>query len=352
MNSTVIRRAAAPALAWHFVPALLALGYPGYLSVFHDQAAAHRPLAALLAMALCLAVPGSAYLSLTRLAAQAGDDARVPVLRRLAHLTFASPPLYVLIGVLLYLMKIEGRDYAVWLGCWALVLAGTGLSLAMRAGGMSGVGGMAAQAALAAPRRLNTAPVRVLHGISAAAILLVYLFPHLGNHVLGLLGNDAHRHLMLILRHVYRAAWVEPVLISLFFLQIVSGLLLLLPKLEMAQDRFGNLQTATGAYLVTFIGCHINSVFVLARYFGTDTDYAWATGQPTGLVADAWSVRLIPHYSLAAAFVLCHVVCGLRGVLLAHGTARARADRIALLLIGASLCWAVAIVLGMLGVRL
>ncbi|WP_090873842.1 hypothetical protein [Paraburkholderia diazotrophica] len=65
-----------------------------------------------------------------------------------------------------------------------------------------------------AVRRL--APVRVMHGVASAAIILVFLFPHPGNHVAGILGADTHKSVMLVLRHLYRAGWIEPVLIALF----------------------------------------------------------------------------------------------------------------------------------------
>jgi CDP-diglyceride synthetase len=126
---------------------------------------------------------------------------------------------------------------------------------------------------------------------------------------------------------------------------------LLTPKLSLKQDMLGSLQTASGAYLVIFIASHINSVFILARYFGTDTDYAWATGAPTGLIADAWNVRLIPHYSLGVLLVLCHIACGLRTVMLAHGVNLQRANRVCWILIAACSVWAAVIVAGMLGVR-
>jgi hypothetical protein len=126
----------------------------------------------------------------------------------------------------------------------------------------------------------------------------------------------------------------------------------LAPKLTLKQDFLGAVQTATGAYLVIFIASHINSVFILARYFGTDTDYAWATYEPTGLIRDAWSERLIPHYSLGVLFILSHIACGLRTVMLAHGVSIQKANRICWTLIGASSLWTVIIVAGMLGVRI
>jgi hypothetical protein len=194
--------------------------------------------------------------------------------------------------------------------------------------------------------------VRVMHGVTSAAIILLFVFPHFGNHAVGIFGTDMHKAVMLVLRHLYRAGWIEPILITLFFFQIVSGLVLLLPKLGEKRDLLGTLQTASGAYLVIFIASHINAVFILARYFGTETDYAWVTGLPSGLIADSFNVRLIPHYSLGVWLMLSHVVCGLRTVMLAHNVSLGRANAICWALIGVASLWTAVIVAGMLGVRI
>ncbi len=259
----------------------------------------------------------------------------------LNHLTFASPPLFVILGVFLYLMKINGADAKVWVGLWLIVLCGTLLVLISRAAGAS--------IALPQPR---TAPIRVMHGAASLAILLVFLLIHLGNHALGVLGADTHREVMLKLRHIYRAGWIEPPLIALFFFQIVSGIILVASKLGTKRDLLGVLQTASGAYLVVFIASHLNAVFVLARYFGTDTDYAWATDLPAGgLLAGAWDVRLIPHYGLGVWLVLAHIACGLRTVMLAHHVPQPRANAICWIAIALGTLWSAVIIVGMLGVR-
>ena len=49
-----------------------------------------------------------------------------------------------------------------------------------------------------------------------------------------------------------------------------------------------------------------------------DTTFAWASSEPTGLLQDAFNVRLIPHYSLAIQFAISHIAVGLRAVLLNH----------------------------------
>lgn len=340
MSSTVAQADRSWSLHWLLAATVLALGYPWSLAKFYEEHHNHHTVGALLAIALVFAVPVFAFLSLQRLARVDTDDRRVVILRRLAHLTFASPPLFVILGVLLYLMKIYGADGKVWLGLWSVIIVGTVLTLSTVRGGSGG------------PQSLpSTAPVRALHGATAAIIIAVFLFAHLGNHALGIFGNDVHSAAMHALRHVYRAGWLEPILIALFFFQIVSGLVLLMPKLSMKQDLLGSLQTASGAYLVVFIASHINSVFILARYFGTDTDYAWATGAPTGLMGDPWDVRLIPHYSLGVLLVLCHMTCGLRTVMLAHGVDIQRANRTCWRLIAGCSIWAVIVVAGMLGVR-
>ncbi|MCR4470474.1 hypothetical protein [Burkholderia sp. SCN-KJ] len=326
---------------WHMTPAVLALGYPWYLASFYDAASVHHTFSALAALTAVLAVPASAFFSLYSLARQPVITSRGVILQRLAHFTFASPPLFVIVGVFLYLMKINGADGKVWLGIWAAALCLTMLAV---------LANSALDNRVAGARHL--APVRVMHGVASATIILVFLFPHLSNHALGIFGAHTHKAVMLVLRHVYRAGWIEPILITLVVFQIVSGLVLLLPKLGEKRDLLGTLQTASGAYLVVFIASHINAVFVLARYFGTDSDYAWATALPNGLIGDAWDVRLIPHYSLGVWLVLVHIVCGLRTVMLAHGVSVPRANSISWTLIGVASLWAADIVAGMVGLRI
>lgn len=340
MSATAPRADRSLRLKWHFAATLLAAGYPWFLARFYGEVHGHRIVGALLAIGLVFAVPAFAFLSLQGLAKCSEGDGRVAILRRLAHFAFVSPPLFVIVGVLLYLMKINGADGQVWLGLWAIVILGSVLTLVTKR----------SNTATELPDS-NTAWVRKLHGVTSVVIIAVFLLPHLGNHTLGIFGNDAHKAVMSALRHVYRAGWLEPLLIGMFFFQIVSGLVLLSPKLLLKQDLLGSLQTASGAYLVVFIASHINSVFVLARYFGTETDYAWATGAPAGLMGDAWDVRLIPHYVLGVLLVLCHMACGLRTVMLSHRVDTPRANRITWLIIAICSIWTAVITAGLLGAR-
>lgn len=266
---------------------------------------------------------------------------RLVLARRLSYLVVAAPPAFTLVGVLLFLMKINGHDNAVWTGIWlVLTILSTMMIHTM-------------------PRRpvvLNDPAMyrrlRVLHGVFSVFILLVFLAPHLFNHSLGLFGNNVHLAIMDVLRKVYRHPAVEPILIAAFFIQILSGIVLVKPKSERSGDILDSLQAASGVYLAFFIASHINSVFILARYFGTETDYAWATGEPVGLLMDPWNIRLLPHYSLAVFLLLAHLACGLRIVLRNHNMTYARSNAITWSIITIGFVVTLIITAGMLGFRL
>ena len=98
---------------------------------------------------------------------------------------------------------------------------------------------------------------------------------------------------------------------------------------------------------------HMNSVFIYARNFlGIPTGWNFATGAPTGLIHDAWNIRLLPHYALGAFFVLSHLASGLRVVLIAYGVDQRNADRLWGVCVAMSAMVAAAIIAGMCGVRI
>ncbi|WP_218016309.1 hypothetical protein [Sphingomonas asaccharolytica] len=178
------------------------------------------------------------------------------------------------------------------------------------------------------PPGAMTGRLRVVHGISALAILLFVAF-HLTNHLFGLFGPVIHAQVMAIGRLVYRSRFVEPVFVAILLFQVASGFKLAWRWSARRLDVAGVLQVGSGAYLAAFILTHLNSAFVSARWVhGIPTDWAWATGAPEGLLMDAWNIRLLPHYALGVFFVIAHVFCGLRTVLLAHGVRSSIANQV------------------------
>lgn len=258
------------------------------------------------------------------------------VARRLALAGLAAPPLFVLTGVLVGLLHSPVKDLWIWTGLWL---------------------GLGVISSFAKPDRnegevASSPRLRVAHGVAAVLILLFVAF-HLFNHLMGLLGPDTHGRVMAFGRMVYRSRVVEPALVILLLLQAAGGGALAWRWSARPTDLVRTIQVGSGAYLAAFIVTHMNSALVSARaVHKIQTNWAWASGAPDGLLPDAWNIRLVPHYALGVFFVVAHLFCGLRQVLLAHGMRQAVADR----LWGAGLAGAAtlsaAIMAGLCGLRL
>jgi hypothetical protein len=332
-----------------FLAPVAALIYPVTLWSFHLSVSAFDSsgptpaavAAAVASLALSFALPGLILLTVLHFAGIDKPSMRQLRARKAAFISVAAPTIFVFLGVLLYMAGNPVPDGVVWAAIWVAVIVFVGL------GGSS----RAARYETAPVRRRST--VRVAHGISASVFILLFLALHLLNHLLGLFGAEAHAAFMKMARNIYRAKFVEPLLVMLLLFQATSGLWLGWRYMGEPIDRFRAFQLASGIYLAFYVVGHMDSVFILARtYLGINTDWAFATGAPTGLIRDPWNIRLVPHYWLGVFFVLSHLSSGLRVVLLAHGWRRSIADRI---MVGGSLAGslvATLIMLGMCGMRL
>ena len=305
-NRVGSRRPLARLLPW--IPIGAALAYPWTLRLFHAAIVeAPASIVPALWLILAFALPLSCLLIATR----AGEAASA--IRRVALLGLAAPPLFVLTGVVSSLLHSPIRDLWSWSVLW--IACGVVAMLAQGRG----------------PPPLPTAMsgrLRIAHGVAALFILMFVAF-HLTNHLTGLFGPASHARVMAIGRTVYRARIVEPVLVILLLFQVASGVRLAWRWSARPLDGARLIQVGSGAYLAAFILTHLNSALVSARWVhGTPTDWAWASGAPDGLLMDAWNIRLLPHYALGVFFVIAHLFCGLRIILLAHGVRRAIAERI------------------------
>jgi hypothetical protein len=290
---------------------VLAGSYPALLQSRHGQYLAHGiTLSALLALVGAYVVPVAGFCAGVAFGRVPQPSGRTVLLFRLSLIMVATPPAFTLVGVVLYLMKITGADTGVWVALCAIIGVGTilrYLTLDLKAP-------PAAPEAPARPGRL-----RYSHGVVTALLWVGFIAAHLFNHLVALEGAAAHGAVLHALRQVYRNRWVEPARLVLLAFQLLSGLMLWQPKTRKATDLLGTLQSASGIYLAVYLASHVNAVFVLARHFGIETDWGWATGAPVGILHDAWDIRLLPHYSLAVFLVLAHLSCGLRAILMAHG---------------------------------
>ena len=296
---------------------------------------AHRPatpspfaiVGAILVLAVAFVVPFLGPALAFRTTATVGA-------RRLAYASVAAPTLYVFLGVVRAPVHNRISEEIVW--CVICSRSRSGRSppeiSSLPPCPRSGAGGA--------------------HGLTAA-ILCIYVLVHLTNHLFGLVGPDAHATFMKIGRVVYRSSIGEPLLVAAMLFQIGAGVYLAWRWGAAAQGFHRTYQVASGAYLSLFILGHMNSVFIYARSFlAIPTDWNFAIGAPTGLIHDAWNIRLLPHYALGVFFVLSHIASDLRVVLIAHSVDRCNADRLWMICVAISIVVAAAIITGMCGVRI
>jgi hypothetical protein len=331
------------------VPTVSALAYPTTLFLFYQSArilhATDHPVARLIAVIAAILSLGLSYIVCVFSFYAAYALTRDPPSRKnerarlLAHLAFASPPLFTATGVLCFLLHAPHADYAVWALLW-IALGIFALRNDQRT-------------VIPTRSRSTSARVRMAHGISALIILLAFLVAHMTNHVIGIWSLATDIGVTKVLRTIYRAGWLQPEIVGLFVFQIISGLVLLGAHMTRKADLLGVLQTTSGVYLAAFLMSHMTAVFVLGRIvLKVDTNDAWAAGLPAGMVADLWNTRLIPHYSLAAFLLIAHLGCGLRGILLEHAWSMSVSNRITVAITGIGAAVATVIILALLGVHL
>ena len=182
------------------IPPLGALLYPFLLAAFHANIApvisgqsaepALQSAAATLFLLLAFAAPIVALLGAMTLGELAAPSVTQRRARTIALLAVAAPPLFVFLGVEFSMLHDPVPDTWVWVAFWL---------------GMTTLAGFWRNET-PAPPPANTAPapLRVAHGISALAIIAVFLAMHLANHLTFILGADTYRAVMKAMRHVYR----------------------------------------------------------------------------------------------------------------------------------------------------
>jgi hypothetical protein len=258
--------------------------------------------------------------------------------RCVALLAFATPSLYVGFENVGGVLGASPSVAVAWLVFWALmamvVLMSSGPSSAASAISPDGY------------RRLGVA-----HGVSALAILSLFIVPHIGNHLAGIWSGSVHIAIMNVVRHVYRSDLVEPILLALIGFQILSGITLVQRRMRMPGDFFGTVQTMCGAYIGVYFLAHMTAAFA-ARHAGTDTNWIWLTGPNGSLIVSLFKLRLIAHYWAGPIAIFAHLACGLRWVLLQRHVSTATANRIAWTLIAAGVVVSSVILLALLNVHI
>jgi hypothetical protein len=330
------------------IPALCALAYPSLLSwlsaglvLVHGSDSPDGVIVwigVIGALTLALAVMLLSFVfGLTLGSSRVGgpDDFRA---RSIAHLAFATPSLYVGFANVGGVLHAPSAVPIAWLIFWALV-------------GMIVLLGPRPSSAAVAMTPVGHRRLAVAHGVSALAILLLFVGPHIGNHLAGFWKASVHIEVMNAARHVYRNDIVQPILLALIGFQILSGTALVRRKIRMPSDIFGTVQTMCGVYIGVYFLAHMTAVFA-ARYADIDTNWSWLTRQNNSMIGSLSNLRLIAHYWTGPIAIVAHVACGLRVVLLQHDISPAMANRLTLALIAAGAVASSLILVALLNVHI
>jgi hypothetical protein len=330
------------------IPALCALAYPSLLSslsaglvLAHGSASPNGVIvwaSVIASLTLALAVMLVSLVFGLVLGSPHAGSPEGGHARSIAHLAFATPSLYVGFGNVAGVLHAPSAAPIAWLIVWALVamIVLLGPRSSPTAVAMTPVG----------HRRLALA-----HGVSASAILLLFVGPHIGNHVAGFWNGPAHIEIMNAVRRVYRDDIVQPMLLALIGFQILSGTALVRRRIRMPSDFLGTVQTMSGVYVGVYFLAHMTAVFA-ARQAGTDTNWTWLTRPDDSMLVSLSSLRLIAHYWVGPLAIVAHVACGLRMVLLQHDISPATANRLALALITVGVVASSVILVALLNVHI
>jgi hypothetical protein len=330
------------------IPALCALAYPSLLSLLsaglvlvHGSASPDGVIVwvtVIASLTLALAVMLVSFVFGRALGSPHAGSPEGGHARSIAHLAFATPSLYVGFANVAGVLRTPSAVPIAWSIFWALVamIVLLGPRSSPTAVAMTPVG----------HRRLALA-----HGVSATAILLLFVGPHIVNHLAGFWNGPVHIEIMNAVRRVYRADIVQPMLLALIGFQILSGTALARRRMRMPSDFLGTLQTMSGVYVGVYFLAHMTAVFA-ARYAGTDTNWTWLTRPNASMLVSLSNLRLIAHYWVGPIAIVTHVACGLRMVLLQHDISPATANRLALALITVGVVASSVILVALLNVHI
>jgi hypothetical protein len=151
------------------------------------------------------------------------------------------------------------------------------------------------------------APLRGLH-LCSALVIAAFLILHMGNHLIGLTGQQAHIAFMAAARRFYRNEYVEPLLLMLVAWQAISGVIMVVRGWKARDGKVAWLQALSGLYLAFFLLNHVGAVVAGRALFGLDTDFRFAAA---GFFVPPWPLFFAPYYFLAVWCLFIHVGCAL-----------------------------------------
>lgn len=150
--------------------------------------------------------------------------------------------------------------------------------------------------------------LRKLHRLNAM-LLGLFLAAHILNHLVLVLGIEAHVAVMQALRSAYRLPGIEHLLIGLFAAQIILGIALIWRR-GRPQGGWAWAQVISGGYIAFFLLQHVPAVIATRiSYPKMDTDAFYAASV---VAVDPIRWYFAPYYIFAIIAVFTHLAAALR----------------------------------------
>lgn len=139
-------------------------------------------------------------------------------------------------------------------------------------------------------------------------VLSIFILIHLGNHLAALANPEAHRSWMALFRVVYRQGIIETGLLTLFAIQIILGVRLVLSR-GWPSGKWAWAQVLSGGYIAFFLVQHLGVIIYLRLSDPTfDTNFHWAASVVS---VDPIRWYFIPYYGLALLAIFTHLAAAL-----------------------------------------
>lgn len=179
-----------------------------------------------------------------------------------------------------------------------------------------------------------------------AVLAIVFIVLHMITHLSGLWGITAYNATQTLFRALYQTPITEPILLTAFAIQLVSGLILLTRQIRRGlRGPWARTQAISGGIILFFATQHMIS-FAISRWLdGLNTNFYW----PASVMSGApFIYYFIPYYFAGVVAMFIHIGCALRLILLRKSRPKT-ANRAFWALTAAGIATATAIILMLSG---
>lgn len=150
-----------------------------------------------------------------------------------------------------------------------------------------------------------TSLLRTWH-LRSAAVIGLFALSHIANHLVSLVGVDAHLRWMDGARLFYRQPVVEGVLLACVTFQAASGMWFVVRGWKGRRGMVPWLQALSGAYLALFLLAHVGAILYGRAVLHLDTNFYYAAA---GFYVAPFGLFFAPYYFLGVLALFTHLAC-------------------------------------------